>query len=253
MLRTVVFVTILIPLVAILLGSIEDARYISLPKPKSLGPIRDRSPASSNAFGRYTRPLPALDYSWVSQSKLFNFVNLKHWDFKSISTARYFIVTALADFNYIAHAFVYVIDRTNRQTPAYQYSARSLVSQAIKEQAASSLTGCTHFEQSPSEYVRHCYDKRANRYEINASVPFADGVRVSLDFSIDYSADRDSAMVLLYPVEPARPAYTHKVAGLPSRGHISLSDASAQQDLQNGLSSMDWTLAYSERISRWKW
>ena len=253
MLRSVIVVTLLIPLLAILFGKIENARYVSLPKPKYLGPIHDGAPSSSKAFGRYRKPLPALDYTWVSTSKLFNFVSLKHWDFKSISTQRYFVVAAIANFNYVAQAFVYIIDRTDRQKPAYQYASRSVLAQAIKEQAKSSVDGCTHFEQSPSEYVRLCYNQQANVYEVNASVPFNDGFQVSLDFTIDYSSEKDASMVLLYPVERTRPAYTHKGAGLPSRGHISLGDTSTKEDLLDGVGSMDWTLAYSERISRWKW
>ena len=252
MLRLIVIVTVLVPLIAIIVGIIENAQYVSLPKPKNLGSIQDRIPSKSNEFGRYTKPFPTIDYSWVSSSKVFNYVALKHWDFKSISTSRYFIVAAVANFNYLANAFVYVIDRTNQDRPFYQYVSRSILAQTIQEQANSSINGCTHYYQSSSEYIRLCYNKKAKVYEIDANVPMNDGLQISFDFKIEYSSEKDQSMVLVYPVEQNRPAYTHKVAALPARGKINIGNDNNKEDLE-GFSSIDWTLAYSERLSRWKW
>jgi len=252
MFRFIVIITVLVPLFAILFGIIENARYVSLPKPKYLGPIQDRFPSKSSEFGRYTKPFSVIDYSWVSSSKLFDFFSLKHWDFKSISTSRYFIVAAVANFNYLADAFVYVIDRTNREKNFYQYASKSFLAQTIKEQAKSSIDGCTHFYKSSSEYVRLCYNKNEKVYEIDANVPMDNNIQISFDFKIEFSSEKDQSMVLVYPVEENRPAYTHKAAGLPARGKINIGDNN-QEDLLNGVSSIDWTLGYSERLSRWKW
>jgi hypothetical protein len=252
MFRFIVIITILVPLLAVLFGIIEDAGYVSLPKPKYLGPIKDRSPSKSNEFGRYTKPFSIIDYSWVSSSKFFDFIALKHWDFKSISTSHYFIVVAVGNFNYMANAFVYVIDRTNREKPFYQYSSRSILAQAIKEKAKSSIDGCTHFYQSSSEYIRLCYNKNENVYEIDANVPMNDGLQISLNFKIGFSSARDQSMVLVYPVEENRPVYTHKIAALFAQGKIKI-DKNNQEEVLSGISSMDWTLGYSERVSRWKW
>jgi hypothetical protein len=249
MFRFIVIFTISVPLIAILFGIIENAQYVSLSKPKYLGPILNRLPSKSNEFGRYTKPFPLIDYSWVSSSKLFNFVTLKHWDFKSISTEHYFIVAAIGNFNYLANAFVYVIDREKQ---VYQYASKSILAQAIKEQANSSIDGCTHFYKSSLEYIRLCYNKQEKVYEIDANVPMNDGLQVSFDFKIDFSSEKDQSMVLLYPVEENRPAYTHKIAGLPSRGQIDMGNNN-KINLIDGVSSIDWTLAYSERLSRWKW
>jgi len=249
--RLVLIITVLVALSAILFGAIENAQYISLPKPKYLGPIQDRFPLKTNEFGRYTKPLSVIDYSWISSSKLFDFIALKHWDFKSVSTSRYFIVAAMANLNYIASAFVYVVDRTNQKKLFYHYDSRSVLAWAIKEQAKSSLDGCTYFYQSSSEYIRLCYNKTEKVYEIDANVPMNDGLQVSLDFKIEFSSEKDQSMVLLYPVKEDRPAYTHKIATLPARGKVSIGN-NDKEDL-DGLSSIDWTLAYSERLSRWKW
>ncbi len=249
MFRFIVLVTVFIPLFAILLGIIEDARYVSSPKPKSLGPIQNRLPSNSNEFGRFTKPLPLIDYSWVPSSNFFDFLALKHWDFKSISTSKYFIVAAIANLNYIASAFVYVIDRSNREKPFYQYASRSLAARAIKEQANSSVDGCTHFYQSSSEYIRLCYNKNEKVYEVDANVPMMNDLQISFDFKIGYSSEKDLSMVLIYPVEEMRPAYTHKIAGLPAQGKINI----GEEERLDGISSMDWTLAYSERLSSWKW
>lgn len=252
MFRAVVIVTIGILLLAIIVALIEDAGYVSLPKPKYLGPIQDRRPSTSNEFGRYTRPLPFIDYSGVSSSKFFNFTGLKHWHFQSISTSRYFIAAAIANFNYVAHGFVYVIDRLNRDQSFYQYERRSLLARTIEDQAQSSIDGCTHFYHSPSEYIRLCYDKTEKVYHVDLNVPMKNNVQVAVDSKISYSPERDRSMVLLYPVESNRPAYTHKMAGLLAKGHITIGNTKEKESL-DGLSSMDWTLAYSERVSQWKW
>ncbi|CAF1006621.1 unnamed protein product [Rotaria sordida] len=252
MFRFIAIVTILVPLFAILFGIIENARYINLPKPKYLGPIQDRIPLKTNEFGRYMKPISIVDYSWVSSSKLFNFLSLKHWSFKSISTSRYFIVAAIANFNYMANGIVYVIDRTNREKQFYQYASKSFLAQAIKEQAKSSIDGCTHFNQSSLEYIRLCYNTNEKVYEVDANVPMHDGIQISFGFKIEYSNEKDQSMVLIYPVEETRPAYTHKIATLPARGKIKINN-NKEEEFLDGLSSIDWTLAYSERLTRWKW
>jgi hypothetical protein len=241
-----------VPILAILFGLIENAQYVSLPKPKYLGSIQDRRPSKTNDFGRYTKPFAVIDYSWVSSSKLFNFVALKHWDFKSISTSRYFIAAALANFNYIAHGFVYVIDRANQPNKIYQYASRSFFAQAIQEQANSSIDGCTQFYRSSTEYIRLCYDKKEKTYHVDANVPINENLQITVDFKIDYSSEKDQSLALVYPVEENRPAYTHKVAGLSARGNITVG-SNNQEEFLDGLSSIDWTLAYSERLCQWKW
>ena len=252
MFRFIVIATVSVPLIAILFGIIENARYVSLPKPKHLGPLQDRLPSKSSEFGRYTKPFSLMDNSWVSSSKVFDFTALKHWDFKSVSTSRYFIVAAISNFNYIANCFVYVIDRTNRENQFYQYASRSLLARSIQEQANSSIDGCTHFYQSSSEYVHFCYDKNERAYQINANVPMNGNLQITVDYKIDYSSEKDRSLVLIYPVEENRPAYTHKMAGLPARGKINIGN-NHLEEFVDGISSMDWTLAYSERLSRWKW
>ena len=251
MLRLFAIVAILVPLLAVLFGVIENARYVTFPKSKHLGPIRDRQPLKTNQFGRYTKPLSVIDYSWVLSSKLFDFIALKHWDFKSISTSHYFVVAAIANFNYVANAFVYVIDRTNREEQFYQYASRSILAKTIKEQAKSSIDGCTYFYQSPLEYIRLCYNTKDKVYEIDANVPMSNSVQVSLDFKIEFSSEKSQSMVLVYPVEETRPAYTHKIAALPAQGKINIANNS--EAFLDGVSSIDWTLGYPARLSRWIW
>lgn len=247
-----VFIPFVVALVAVLLSLVEQNQYVSWPKPDSLGPIRDRLPAHSNEFGRYTKPLSTIDYSWVSSSKAFDFVALKHWDYKSVSTSRYFIVAAMANLNYVANAFVYIVDRTDRQKPFYQYAARSVLAQSIGEQAKSSIDGCTHFNRSSSEFILLCYNQQARRYEMKANVPVNGGQQVAFDIQIEYSTKTQQSMVLLYPVTATRPAYTHKIGALTAHGTIEIGDQK-EELLRDGLGSIDWTLAYSERLSRWKW
>jgi len=252
MLRLIAFTTLAVPILAILFGVIEDAQYISRPKPKSLGAIQDRRPSKTDDFGRFTKPLDIIDYSWVSSSKLFNFTAFKHWDFRSICTSKYYIGVAIADFNYIGNAFFYIIDRTDPNKKFYQYASKSILAQAITEQAGSSISGCTQYYKSSTEYIRFCYNKDKKIYEVDASVPIDNDLQVAFNFQFEYSDTNGQSMVLIYPVEQDRPVYTHKLAALPAHGKIKIGN-NEQEILANGLSNLDWTLGYSERVTIWKW
>ncbi|CAF0794126.1 unnamed protein product [Adineta steineri] len=73
------------------------------PNPNNLGQIKDSAPASSKDYGRFKKPLPIVNFSWVSPA-LCNFVTEKNWHFISISTPQYFIVCTIikASFSVIA-------------------------------------------------------------------------------------------------------------------------------------------------------
>ncbi len=59
-------------------------------------------------------------------------------------------------------------------------------------------------------------------------------------------------MILLYPIEQDRPTNTHKTATLSAQGSIKIGNTIQENSLV-GLSSMNWTLAYPKRVTRWKW
>ena len=251
--RSIIGIPLLVIVIAVIIGLFEDNGDLNaLTRPNHLGPIQDRSPKNTREFGRYKKPLASIDYSWVSSSKFFNFTAFKHWDFKSISTQRYFIVAAIGNFNYIANAFVYVIDRQTSPPKIYQYSAKSVLAMAITEQATTSIEGCTHFYRSSSEFIRLCYNPQEKRYRIEANVPMENGVQISFDSYLEYSSENFESLALLYPVTTNRPAYTHKIAGLPAQGKIRIGENN-EENFDNGLGSVDWTMGYPARICRWKW
>ena len=249
---SIVLSPLAIALVAIFAGFIEQTMYTSLPKSNHLGPIRHTSPLNTSDFGRFTKPLKHIDYNWVSVSAWHNFFSLKHWDYKSVITERYFIVAAIAHFNYIATTFVYIVDRTAQNKKCYQYSSRSLLASSIEHRASSSIEGCTVFMRSSSEYVRLCYESENHQYLIQANVPSVTGDHLFLDIKIPFSVDLNPSMVLLYPVQIDRPVYTHKIATLPAHGKIRIGQEQ-EELLMNGLSTIDWTFGYPERVCRWKW
>jgi hypothetical protein len=251
--RSIVVLSIVVVCIAILLSIVEDKQYDkNRNRPEYLGPIRNRRPINTQEFGRYNKPLSNIDFSWVSSSKIFNFISLKHWIYVSISTQRYFIVAAIADLNYFANAFVYIIDRTDREKSVYVYAAQSILARSIEERANSSIDGCTHFYRSSSESIRICYNTQESRYELKGHVPMNDNLQVSFDCQIDFSCEKDQSMVLLYPVDVTRPAYTHKLSALSARGQLRFSNENVMT-FDDGLSSLDWTLGYAERVCRWKW
>ena len=251
--RSFIGIPVLAVAIAIIIGLYEDANESThLSRPEYLGSIHDRLPNNSQEFGRYTAPLTEIDYTWVSSSKLYNFFTFKHWDFKSISTKRYFIVAAIANFNYVANAFVYVIDRENPSQQIYQYAVQTGLAVGITEQAKSSIDGCTQFYRSDSEFIRLCYEAKEKVFQIKFNVPMQNGIQISVDSKLEYSSDKYQSLALVFPVNADRPVYTHKIAGLPGRGQIRIGD-NEEEKFNEGFGSIDWTLGYPARICRWKW
>lgn len=239
--------------VAVIFYSLND-NYTPLSKSKFLGPIQEGSPKYSSHFGRFTKPLKVIDFSSVTTSSLYNFTALKFWDFKSITTKKYFIAVGIANLNYISTAFVYVIDRSDTsRSSIYQYSSKCIFAQDIQEQAYSSIgNGYTKFEHSSDEWILSCYNKFKEMYEINGTILTEKNQKISFYFNIEYSVDKNPSMALIYPVEENQPVYTHKFAGLPSSGKLRIGNGE-EEDLIDGLGTMDWTLGYPERVCQWKW
>ncbi len=138
----------------------------------------------------------------------------------TVTVASLLIVSTIVNLNYVANAFAYIYDRINQKL--YHYTTQSLLAIEIKEQAISSISGCTYFRRSPWEYIRHCYNPQEKRYEINGKLPMNNTVPVEYNFQINYSTDQDQSMVLLYPIKEDRPAYTHKAATLSAQGSIKI-------------------------------
>ncbi|CAF1455179.1 unnamed protein product [Adineta steineri] len=213
------------------------------PNPDNLGQIKDSAPASSKDYDRFKKPLPVVDFSWVSPA-LCNFVTEKNWHFISIPTPQYFIVSTIINLNYIANVFVYVYDLTNGDL--YNYTTNSILAVDIKERTNSSISGCTVFNRSSSEYVSHCYNQQENRYEINVNVTTNNSIQVLFAFQINYSTVSDQSLVLLYPFKPTQPAYTHHLATRPTQGTMKIGNILPESSF-TGLSTTDWTLAYQKR------
>uniref|UniRef100_A0A914PW33 Uncharacterized protein n=1 Tax=Panagrolaimus davidi TaxID=227884 RepID=A0A914PW33_9BILA len=251
--RLFYFLTLFIP-VLIAIYYIQSNTYVPLPKSNFLGPLQLGSPKNSTNFGRFSKPLEIIDFSWVTSSEFFNFTSLKFWDFKSVTTQKYFIAVAIANLNYISTAFVYVIDKSDKsQSKIFQYSSKSFFAHAIKEQTFSSVeNGCTKFFQSSDEWLWICFNKEKQMYEINGTVVTEKNQKLQFNFEIDYSIEIHPSMALIYPVKVNQPVYTHKTAGLPASGKLRIGNAE-EEKLLEGLGAMDWTFGYPERICQWKW
>ncbi|CAF1435611.1 unnamed protein product [Adineta steineri] len=208
------------------------------PNPDNLGQIKDSAPASSKDYDRFKKPLPVVDFSWVSPA-LCNFVTEKNWHFISIPTPQYFIVSTIINLNYIANVFVYVYDLTNGDL--YNYTTNSILAVDIKERTNSSISGCTVFNRSSSEYVSHCYNQQENRYEINVNVTTNNSIQVLFAFQINYSTVSDQSLVLLYPFKPTQPAYTHHLATRPTQGTMKIGNILPESSFTGLIQAQDIT------------
>lgn len=215
--------------------------------PASLGPFKGSADLPKNGpypFGRYREPFSELCYGDNE-----SFFRLKRWSFVSYTTQNYFVSFAVANLNYIANTFIYVVDtRTHEKVMEYTTLSPFPIPQ-LASFAPSSTKGCTEWN---SGFIESLFDQ-----DLSIKVcGKPEAMHVDLEYkdkdnqlSIHATSNFDEAMALLYPIATNRPAYTHKNAGMVTSGSITFNGVTETPVV----TSIDWTYALSRRVTTWKW
>lgn len=163
---------------------------------------------------------------------------LKEWHYLSFTTERWYVALGLVQLGYVANLFSYAVERNGH---AVEHGALSPAGRALRF-APSSVRG------------RTAWTSRSARVAIDAR----DGWDVELDIPLGRDRLRGSAHVeardslaMLHPLGPRRVAYTHKAAGWPASGRLTLGERTI--DLDGGLAASDWTRSQANRVTEWKW
>ncbi|HJL05513.1 MAG TPA: DUF2804 domain-containing protein [Polyangiaceae bacterium LLY-WYZ-15_(1-7)] len=208
-------------------------------------------------WGRYRAPFRKPDVG-ATLAKRFR---LKEWHYVSLDTERLFLAFGLVQLGYVGNAFLYLVDK-KQPTVAKEYTALSLLGRHL-DFAESSVGGETRWKRRDAE-IRVSW--RGPRPESGAfrgapapelaSPPGAWEVRLDLMLGEEhvrggFRARAAEGLALLHDLGDARPAYTHKAAGLEARGSLRVGEEAI--DLAGGLAVSDWTRSLAARETRWKW
>jgi len=239
--------SVIVVIIAIYFGL---ERYDSPPRPPSLGPFRPLpvslyNPKDGYQYGRYSKPMGKIDLSHAS-GVWSSFLSLKRWSYFSITNEKYFIGLLMCQLNYVANGFVYIVDRKSHQK--FEISELSPLGLSVKAIQNDPRDGC-HEWSATSLKIRYCYQSAISSYVVAVDALVSrEGVSRQLQVNADiYSHD---SLSLLYPITKDRPAYTHKEAAMKAKGTIKFGNE--RSDIM-GLAALDFTHAYSERITKWKW
>jgi hypothetical protein len=207
-----------------------------------LPPIEDQAPPAllsdaGWAFGRYRHPIadPSL-----GTARGLRRLRTKEWHYHSVVDDAWFVGVAVVGLGYVASAFLYLVERSH-PTRRREYEALSAFGRALSF-APSSIRGETRWEHG------------RNRIAIG----YREGWRLQIDVALagerltgQIEIEPRQSLAVAFPLEPDRPAYTHKAAGLPARGELRLGTRSIELD--NALATLDWTRSIARRRTRWKW
>lgn len=187
-------------------------------------------------FGRYLGPIDTPDFElglrWRGR--------LKEWHYTSVSTPRVFFAFGVVRLGYAANVFIYWVDH-EREGDAFVIDAMSTGSRGVTF-SESSTRGETAWRKGDSE-LRVTYEPRLMR--IHADV-VARGERLRADLVVEAG----ESLGLLHDLGKQRPAYTHKAAGMRTRGSVRLHDEAIVVD---GSAVLDWTRSVARRSTVWKW
>lgn len=227
-------------------------------------------------IGRWKRPFQDLNFSHeLTQEKLAkfeveeenfstlfkqiqNFMRLKRWHYMSVVDDKFFLAFALAQFNYIADIFVYVVKLEHPQIK-YEYHDRKPLGINL-DFAPNSARGCGFYSPSlfhPEEKaISVCFDEKDHLYKVEISVPVtatkSNGVTEQKDFYATLAIEEQESLVLSFPLKghATRPAYVHKSAGMDTNGIIKFGK---EEHYVNGLASLDWTKSMALHETTWNW
>ncbi|MEW6774746.1 MAG: DUF2804 domain-containing protein [Bdellovibrionota bacterium] len=204
--------------------------------------LNDHPPATarvgrSYAYGRYRHPIANPNVRWNGLGGKFR---LKEWHYSALTSDRWFVAFALVQLGYVANAFCYVVDR-ERPEEKREYSALSPLGKALQF-APSSVSGESLWRLG-EDRIRVQYDGRW---------------LVELDLSLQgkplrgtFTFEPQDSLALLFELEPGRPAYTHKAAGLPASGEFRYGNETIRAE--KALAAIDWTRSVARRETKWKW
>jgi hypothetical protein len=187
-------------------------------------------------LGVYRTPFADVEMS----TKGWKRYRLKEWHYVSFTTDEWFVALGLVQLGYVANLFAYAVDRREGECVA-EYGELSPMGRALSF-APSSIAGRTTW-------------RNRNAY---ASIEADDGWTVELDLPV--GAERLSgrarietreSLAMLHRLGPNRVAYTHKAAGWPASGELTLGGRRIRLD--GGLAASDWTRSQANRVTEWKW
>jgi hypothetical protein len=196
--------------------------------------LRDEAPEGGLTYGRYRRPLHRLEVG-IGTPRF----RLKEWCYTSCTTPDWFFALAVVQLGYAAQLFAYIVDRKSGQRSEVEHVVP--LGGALSF-ASSSLWGVTRWQ--------------SRRVAVDAGHDGSHFLRVDLELAGErlqgeLRMEPDESLALLFPLGERRPAYTHKAAGMRTRGELRWGGRVISLD--GGLGALDWTRSVANRHTVWNW
>ena len=215
------------------------------------GPIRslDLSRARVPGLGSLLSSPPAGGLRGLP-GRVLRRARLKHWQYLSVTSEQAILGVAVAQLHYVANVFFYLFDRGTGGL--VQRTLLSPFGRGVEYQQQST-GGATCFVSDECS-VRLTSRKEEGTRSISIA---AEGGKGKPSFAAEVQildpADGLSPMVLLSDLGASRPAYTHKASGLPASGYCAVGRNRTEFREGESFACLDWTLAYSTRLTQWNW
>mmetsp|Transcript_808 Transcript_808/g.1211 ORF Transcript_808/g.1211 Transcript_808/m.1211 type:complete len:415 (+) Transcript_808:165-1409(+) len=212
--------------------------------------------SESYHFGRWTIPIESPDLHQLTTFQ--SYLQKKEWEFVAISTERYLIGMAIAQFNYASAAFIYFYDSVTEQSSV---DSCTIPFGFFASVSNSSLNGCSSFSfmslnlEMCSEEVGGA-NSNVIQWKVVAAATLFNGAQLKLNFTLGSTTHQSGGIVLSYPIGPNRAAYTHKSSGLEVKGTGIVIDANSTEtliDLNRAVGLRDWTRSMHARLTVWFW
>ncbi len=193
-------------------------------------------------FGRYTQPIAEPSIAGLGRRAR---LRTKRWHYVALTTERHYVAVAVVDLGFAGHGFAYVVDRVTGAAHEYACVAGEQLLRPAAHMAPSSVSGVTRWRRGDAEIA---ITASAAGWTVTLDVPAGDQ-RLSGEAQVRRPPGSE-CLALVHRFGPKQPAYTHKEAGLPAVVDLRLGPTAITGD---ALASLDWTLGWLPRDTRWKW
>jgi hypothetical protein len=205
-------------------------------------------------YGLYNGPIKNLQGIESNIPLLKNF-RLKKWEIHSVNNDKWILKMSLFDSGYSSEisCCFYEKDTNNK----YEFTVGNVVN--IKYTFKYEENGDRTISwNSGDEYLIMNYFFSSNVYAIEVRLPLTSktsGKAVPLvgKFTMKKSNEKCEELVLVFPLSPENPAYTHKPPPLSiCEGHLSFGERDLTAELKRSLVITDFTHSHETRTSTWK-
>ncbi|MBI2565914.1 MAG: DUF2804 domain-containing protein [Candidatus Schekmanbacteria bacterium] len=192
-------------------------------------------------------PPTIVPFSWLGRA--LRKLRLKHWQFVSVTSPSLFMGIGAVSLHFVSAAFAYVYLKEEKRYEEFSAVAPLALGTTYGGRPDS---GETSFS-TPFMNVRFASDCVRHVREISVDARKSSlRLRASLVVS-ELPSWSSEALNLVSDLGGGRPSFTFKAVGAPASGGVFLGKEHFPVRAGEALACVDWTTAYSTRVTTWNW